>query len=79
MLYLFRLYKNTKTATGIVNSRPNSNSTIIAKLIAIARRTIGKKRSDKRSLLNLSDAKTFLGETSPEELLDFENHDRNPV
>ena len=51
----------------------------MAKLIAIARRTIGKKRSDKRSLLNLRDAKTFLGETSPEELLDFENHDRNPV
>ena len=77
--YLFRLYKKTNTATGIVKSRPNSNSTMIARLIAIARRTKGKKSNDRRSLLSLRDAKTFRGETSPDELLDFVNHDRKPV
>ena len=77
--YLFRLYKKTNTATGIVKSRPNRSSTMMARLIAIARSTNGKKSNDRRSLLSLREAKTFRGDTSPEELLDFVNHDRKPV
>ena len=48
----------------------------MARLIAIATRTIGKNNNDKRSLFNFRDARTCLGETSP--FLDCENHDRKP-
>ena len=74
--YLLRLYKKTKTATGIVNNSPMSKSTMIAKLITIASRTIGKNNKDSNSLLSFKDAKTCLGDTSPER--DLENQDLNP-
>ena len=79
-IYLFKLYKKTKTATGMVNSNPNSKRTMIAILMAIARIMIGKNSKDSSSLLNFNDARACLGETSPEheQFVDLENHERNP-
>ena len=79
-IYLFKLYKKTKTATGMVNNSPNSKRTMIAILMAIARITIGKNSKDSSSLLNFNDARACLGETSPEheQFVDLENHERNP-
>ena len=79
-IYLFKLYKKTKTATGMVNNSPNSKRTMIAILMAIARITIGKNNKDSSSLLNFNDVRACLGETSPEheQFVDLENHERNP-
>ena len=79
-IYLFKLYKKTKTATGMVNNSPNSKRRMIAILMAIARITIGKNSKDSSSLLNFNDARACLGETSPEheQFVDLENHERNP-
>ena len=79
-IYLFKLYKKTKTATGMVNNSPNSKRTMIAILMAIARIMIGKNSKDSSSLLNFNDARACLGETSPEheQFVDLENHERSP-
>ena len=63
----------------MVKKSPKIRRTMIAKFIAMARRTMGKNNNDNSSLFSFRDARTCLGETSPEQehFLDCENQDRS--